>query len=52
MRVGTLIKWLENGDMGIVTEILKGGNCKVYWAVDDEYIIHDSRSYALEVICS
>lgn len=51
MRVGTLVKWVANGDLGIVTEVLPRDNCKVYWAIDNEYIIHDSRSYVLEVVC-
>jgi len=51
MRVGTLVKWSANGDLGIVTEVFRGGNCKVYWAIDDQYVIHDSRSYVLEVVC-
>ncbi len=51
MRVGTLVKWVANGDLGIVTEVLPRSNCKVYWAIDNEYVIHDSRSYVLEVVC-
>ena len=52
MRVGTLVKWSRNGHLGIVTEVFKGGNCKVYWVIDDQHVIHDSRSYVLEVVCS
>jgi|13_taG_2_1085334.scaffolds.fasta_scaffold14812_8 hypothetical protein len=55
MRVGTLVKWLNNasdyGELGIVIDVFPNGNFRVAWA-SGTYAQHGSNTELVEVLCS